>query len=91
MKEKAEYEKRVLPDEDEERDEGDCPSPSRRTFFSPLLLSVSPPYALVCFFFFCYGFPPMFSLFCRLPCFLFFSPLFFVDCWVFIGTNLPLP
>jgi len=51
MKEKAEYEKRVLLDEDKERDEGDCPSLSRRTFFSPLLLSVSPPYALVCFFF----------------------------------------
>jgi hypothetical protein len=76
MKEKAEYEKRVLLDEDEERDEGDCPSPSRRTFFSPLLLSVSPPYALVCFFFFVMG-----SLLCFLfsvvsPVFFFFLPYF---------------
>jgi len=76
MKEKAKQEKRVLlgEGEDGDEDEGDGPSPGRRMFFSPLLLSVSPPYALL--FFFCYGFSPLFSLFCRLPCFLFFSPLF---------------
>jgi len=78
MKEKAKQEKRVLPGEGENRDgdESDGPSPGQRMFFSPLLLSVSPPYALV--FFFCYGFSLMFSLFCRLPCFLFFFSSTFI-------------
>jgi hypothetical protein len=87
MKEKAKQEKRVLlgEGEDGDEDEGDGPSPGWRMFFSLLLLSVSPPYALL--FFFVMG-----SLLCFLssvvsPAFYFFLLYFCPQSSVFIGDT----